>query len=393
MMMPEMDGYETMRVIRQDPAATPCRSSPSPQGHGGDREKCLDAGASRLRLQAGRRGPASRRPARPARTRPRGRGRAGLPRRRRAERTTHDGDCDASGGTPRGCRRSGQGPRRAGSGHGEDPRRRRRCAQSPCRHGDTACARAGDRHCRLRRGGVARRPPGRFRGHPARRADAPHRRLRGRRAGARAAALVAGADHLSHGLQQGRPARLPRLLGGRGRLRVQADRAPGAQVEGRRVRRPLPQDRGDPPSGRGGAPAAAREPARARREARRGTRAAAARGASVAGPARAPDRALHRADRGRPPAAALHQRRRRGDHRLRAGRLPERRRFLDRAAASRRPGRRARRARGAAADGLRDPGVSLALRGRHRTLHPRPGGADPRRGRQPAARSSGCGST
>ena len=52
-----------------------------------------------------------------------------------------------------------------------------------------------------------------------------HRRLRGRRDDPDAAALVAHPDHLPDRLQQGRPARLPRLLGGRRRLRLQADRA------------------------------------------------------------------------------------------------------------------------------------------------------------------------
>ena len=47
-MMPVMDGYETMRAMRELPAArATCRSSPSPaRWRPGERERCIDAGAS-----------------------------------------------------------------------------------------------------------------------------------------------------------------------------------------------------------------------------------------------------------------------------------------------------------------------------------------------------------
>ena len=74
----------------------------------------------------------------------------------------------------------------------------------------------------LRRGGAAPAAAPRRRGDPARRADAGAGRLRDGAADQAARAHEAHPDHLRDRDLQGRGARLPRLLGGRGRLRLQA---------------------------------------------------------------------------------------------------------------------------------------------------------------------------
>jgi CheY-like chemotaxis protein len=44
-MMPEIDGIDTIREIRKLHVQGICRSSPHRQGDEGDREKCIEAGA------------------------------------------------------------------------------------------------------------------------------------------------------------------------------------------------------------------------------------------------------------------------------------------------------------------------------------------------------------
>ena len=76
----------------------------------------------------------------------------------------------------------------------------------------------------LRRGGAEGAAARRLRGRAARRADAGHGRLRDGRADQGPRAHAHAADHLRHRDQQGARPRLPRLLGRRGRLRLQAVR-------------------------------------------------------------------------------------------------------------------------------------------------------------------------
>ena len=87
---------------------------------------------------------------------------------------------------------------------------------------------------RAQRGAQAR-----LRADPARRGDARSRRLRDRRADPGARALAPDPDHLPDRELPQRFARVPRLLGRRGRLHLQAVQPRGAPVEGRGLRRAL----------------------------------------------------------------------------------------------------------------------------------------------------------
>ena len=107
----------------------------------------------------------------------------------------------------------------------------------------------------LRRGGAEGAAARGLRGRAARRADAGHGRLRDRRADQGPRAHAHAADHLRDGDQQGAPPRLPRLLGRRRRLRLQALRPGDPALQGRglpRARREVARrraQRGDPARG------------------------------------------------------------------------------------------------------------------------------------------------
>ena len=103
--------------------------------------------------------------------------------------------------------------------------------------------------------------PGRLRGHPARRPDAGHGRLRDRRADQAARADEHDPDHLPDRDLEGGAARLPRLRGRRRRLRLQAVRPGDPAREGRRLRRAVGEEPADPRPGRAARRAGARRAA------------------------------------------------------------------------------------------------------------------------------------
>ena len=270
-MMPEMDGYETMRAIRE---RAQFRSLPiialTAKAMREDRQKCIEAGASdylakpvsseqllsMLRVWLYRKqdqgddgglgdGPRS------------SRARAGPAAREPDARTGRNRVVwlywAGSGGSVLDPERRGhgvraQGRRPAGGRPAEQPARP---GGHPGRHGP------GPRARPLRRGGADARPRRRLRRHPDGRPDAGHGRVRDGRADPRARPLAAHPDHLPDRLPERRGPGLPGVQARGGRLPLQADRADRAAVEGRGLRRAVPEGRaGEAPGG-----PAPREPA------------------------------------------------------------------------------------------------------------------------------------
>ena len=208
----------------------------------GDRQKCLDAGASDyiakpvdielllalLRVWIGK----AREP---------GRAVAGRPQ------PVADGG-GVSDDVPGAVRSGRPGPPRrsaeaavAGAAARARAGRRRRRAQ-PARHPHRARGHRRGRGRLVGRGGAAPSAQGRVRGHPARRLHARNGRLRDRPDHPRPRADQAHPDRLPVRGQQGEGASDARLFDGRGRLCVQAGRAGRAALQGRGVRRPVPDD-------------------------------------------------------------------------------------------------------------------------------------------------------
>ena len=134
--------------------------------------------------------------------------------------------------------------------------------------------------------------PGLRADHP-RHPDAGHGRLRDRGADPRSRAQLPDPDHLPDRVQSQRHAGAQGLRPRRGRLPVQADLPGGPALEGQRVRRPVPQDRGGSQAIRA---AAGDREERARAAPAGGEAALGGRAAASASRAGAPDLAGPRAD-------------------------------------------------------------------------------------------------
>ena len=158
-------------------------------------------------------------------------------------------------------------------------------------------------------------------------------------------ALAAHPDHLRQRHRQGRRAHRARLRDGRGRLRLQAGRPRDPALEDRGAGRSVSQERGSPAPGAAGAHAAGREPAHPAGEARSRAAAAADRGAPDRNRAFAADRAVQRTAEGPLLRAAFRQRRHGKRDRLSGRALRRGSGSVARAHSSRRSRARARRRR------------------------------------------------
>ena len=203
-MMPDLDGNETTRLIRELPGG---RELPvvflTAKAMPGDREASLAAGAT--------------------------------------EYVTKPVDLDELLALMANWVTPPPPPPPGGADDRPSPRaRRRRPAGEPAGAAGHPGGAGGRGRFRHERGGRAQAAAHRgLRGDPARRPHARHGRLRDGRAHQAARAHPAHPGPVPHGGGLRPAPGVPRLPGGRGRLHHQAVRPVGAALEGRRVRRPL----------------------------------------------------------------------------------------------------------------------------------------------------------